>query len=218
LFSLKRRERAEESESRDLGREREREIRGKQTPGSTAPSSETKQKPEERRWRPAVWLGGRNRRAGKKKNIAGEMGCLAGERKPKKKNIAGEMGCVAGKRKKKLYIASRRDVVRGRREKKNYILPAGEGKKNYILPAGEMGCVAGEGKKIIYCRPARWGAWPAREKKNYVLPAGEMGCVAGEEKKIYIAGEIAACPAGEKIIIKIKNKKIVDMWLECTGI
>ena len=137
-----------------MGREREREIRGKQTPGSTAPSSETKQKPEERRWRPAVWLGGRNRRA-EKKNIAGEMGCVAGKRKKNYISPAGEMGCVAGE------------------GKKNYILPAARWgawpareKKNYVLPAGEMGCMAGEGKKKIIW-PARW-LHVRRGKKNII--------------------------------------------------
>jgi hypothetical protein len=54
-----------------------------------------------------------------------------------------------------------------------------------------------------------------RGKKNILLPAGEMGCVAGEGKKKFIAGEIAACRRGKKII-KIRNKKIVE-WQECTG-
>jgi hypothetical protein len=56
FLSLRRRERVE-SESRDLGREREREIRRKQTSGSTAPSSEMKQTPEERHWRLCGWVG-----------------------------------------------------------------------------------------------------------------------------------------------------------------
>jgi hypothetical protein len=65
---------------------------------------------------------------------AGEMGCVACERK-KKLYIAGRLDGVRGPReKKKLYIADRRDGVRGRREKKKII---------YSRPAR---------KKKLYCR------------------------------------------------------------------
>jgi hypothetical protein len=46
---------------------------------------------------------------------------------------------------------------RERKKKKSpavYVAECMARKKNYISPAGEMGCVAGEGKKI-YCRPGK---------------------------------------------------------------
>jgi hypothetical protein len=56
---------------------------------------------------------------------------------------------------------------RERKKKKNsptvYVAGCMARKKIYISPAGDMGCVAGEGKKI-YCRPD--------------------GCMAGQGKKI----------------------------------
>jgi hypothetical protein len=143
-------------------------VAGKQKPGSTAPSSEAKQKPEERRWRPAVWLGGR--KAGK--NI---LPAIWGPwPATEKKNIAGEMGCVAGKREKKIIY---------RRPARWGAWPARE-KKNYISPAGEMGCVAGERKKKLIMPAGEMGCVAGERKKKLYIPAGEIGCVAGKGKKI----------------------------------
>jgi hypothetical protein len=73
---------------------------------------------EERRWRLCGWVGETE--------------------EPEKIYIyiAGEMGCVADERKKNYILPARWGAW-----------PARE-KKNYIMPAGEMGCVAGEGKNF----------------------------------------------------------------------
>jgi hypothetical protein len=62
------------------------------------------------------------------------------------------------------WPAREKKIIYCRPARKRFV--AGEGKKNYIMPAGEEK-VRGrrEKKNIIYRRPARWGEWPARKKK-----------------------------------------------------
>jgi hypothetical protein len=77
------------------------------------------------------------------------------ERKKKKKACCFVPGWV-GERKQ-------REKKKKKKSPAVYVAGCMARKKNYISPAGEMGCVAGEGKKI-YCRPD--------------------GCMAGQGKKI----------------------------------
>jgi hypothetical protein len=89
-----------------------------------------------------------------------------------RKNVAGGRLCGwVGEKPEKIYCP--RYGVRGRRQKKN-ILPARWGawpareKKNYISPAGEMGCVAGDRKKIIIYSGRRDRVRGRQGKKNLI--------------------------------------------------
>jgi hypothetical protein len=92
------------------------------------------------KWPAACWVGERKERKGKKKQ---------------KKKLAGCSWLVGGERKQREEKKKNSPTV--------YVAGCMARKKIYISPAGDMGCVAGEGKKI-YCRPD--------------------GCMAGQGKKI----------------------------------
>jgi hypothetical protein len=114
------------------------------------------------KWPAACWVGERKERKGKKKQ---------------KKKLAGCSWLVGGERKQR---------EREREKKACCFVPGWVGERKKKKKKKAPLCTwldAWRGKKIIYRRPARWGAWPAREKK-------------------YIAGQMAAWPAREK-----NNKK-----------